>query len=462
MITVEAREIVRLAVPLSVAQVAIILFGLIDTLTFSSFGISTLAAGGLGVAVFSLINIIAVGVLTAVGNQVAWLKGKNSSSDLSAVIGAGLQNAFFVGLVLFSVLAMSEPLLIAFGQDPAIVGPASDYLLWAGFSLFPTLVFTVYRGLLTGLSNALPVTLASILGVVIKLSANGIIVAIAAPEDAMAYIGLSSTLAFFGMAAALFIYSSKTYPSIHAFRSDAAKRKLAGREGLSLGIPIAGSYGVEAGLFTGAALMAGTISDVALAAHHIANQFVYLTFMLAVGISHATSVRIGNAAGAGDFVQARVAAKTGLGVGIVTMTFMALLFASAGSILVSWLLPSETESNAEVAGLATTLLLIAACFQWSDGVQNIAMGALRGLKRAKTTLLGNILGYWVVGLPCAALGLKYAENGLYGIWWGLAAGLTTTAIFLTWQLSVAIRQQHPDQKTITIEREKPHELLVKN
>jgi MATE family multidrug resistance protein len=430
----ELGAIVRLAIPLSIAQVAVIALGFIDTLTFSTFGINVLAAGGLGVAVFSFINIVAVGVLAAVGNQVAWLVGAARQSEIGAVSDAGILNAVVVGGTVFAILAVCKPVLLLLGQEPELAEGAAVYLFWAGMAVAPTLVFVSYRGVLTGLNHTVPVTWISVLGVLTKGGVNIAIATFAGPEAALAWIGFSTTATFFVMAAAAAAYTHLTFPDLGLLRSDPVARRKAAREGLSLGLPIGATYGVEAGLFTGAALIAGSIGAASLAAHHVANQFVYVTFMIAVGISHATSIRIGQAAGAEDHIRVRVVAKTGLGLGFGAMTLMALVFAVFGSALVGLIVTPQTPEDAEVARLAAGLLIIAACFQWSDGLQNIAMGALRGLKHAKTTLIGGVLGYWGIGLTTALLGAAVFEERLYGVWLGLATGLTATAMFLIWRL----------------------------
>ena len=76
------------------------------------------------------------------------------------------------------------------------------------------------------------------------------------------------------------------------------------------------------------------------------------------------------------------------------------------------------------------LLQIAALFQLSDGTQAIAAGALRGLGDTRATFVGNVIGHYAIGLPIS-LSLAFGAGlGARGLWWGLSAGLTVTALYL--------------------------------
>jgi MATE family multidrug resistance protein len=200
---------------------------------------------------------------------------------------------------------------------------------------------------------------------------------------------------------------------------------------LRLGLPIGGTYAVESGLFAFAALCMGALGSTQLAAHQIALQSVYVAFMVPVGISYAVTFRIGQHFGAGRLEEARRAGRLGIAVGGVCMLGFALLFWLAPEAVVDLFLDASDPAFADVIALAVSLLAIAALFELFDGIQTIAMGAIRGLKDAKTTFVVGIVCYWLVGAPAAWLLAFHLGWGAQGVWWGLAAGLACAALGLT-------------------------------
>ncbi len=184
-------------------------------------------------------------------------------------------------------------------------------------------------------------------------------------------------------------------------------------------------------MFTVATLCMGIIGDHALAAHQIAIQAVYVAFMVPVGLSYATTYRIGQHFGAGRLLEARRAGRVGIGFGALCMLLFAGLFWWMPEAIIGLFLDRDAPANREVAAMAVSLLAIAAWFELFDGTQNVAMGAIRGLKDARTTFLVGLACYWLVGVPLACLLAFAAGWGAAGVWWGLAGGLACAAIGLT-------------------------------
>jgi MATE family multidrug resistance protein len=434
-----------LAIPLMAAQIAVVALGLIDTITFGQLGMTALAGGGLGTAIFSLVNIVCVGVLTAVGNEVAYAKGAGDERGVLKSVQSGMIVAVGLGLVASIMTAYCPPLLTALGQSPNAVHGAGRYLAFAAAGIIPSLLFTCLRGLLVGLGKPGPITAITIAAVLLKGLLNIGILKLAGSlpfeeqsDFGLAWSGIASTVTYSIMAIALWASCKrKLADKIVLPRLDRAT--LHGvRETLRLGIPIGVTYGVEAGLFTGVALIVGRFGDVALAAHQIANQCVYIAFMLSVGLSYAASVRAGQAAGAGDMLEARRLSRQALLIGLMITSTTALIFLNLGHQLADWLVGADAEQRNEIIDLAARLMIIAAWFQWIDGTQSIAMGALRGLKDTRSTMIAATIGYWVIGLPAAWIFSSGAPGlGVIGAWWGLAVGLLSTATMLVLRLEIS-------------------------
>ena len=190
---------------------------------------------------------------------------------------------------------------------------------------------------------------------------------------------------------------------------------------------------LETGAFTAATALIGHYDEASLPAHAIALQFAALTFMVPLGIAQAVTVRVGQAAGAGDGAAVGRAGWTALGLGIGTMMASAsVMIGLPGPIIGLFLDPTEPGAAA-IAGTATTLLALAALFQIADGAQVVFAGMLRGLQDTRVPMLIAGLGYWGIGVPVAALLARRA--GAPGVWVGLVAGLFAVAalLFVRWR-----------------------------
>ena len=85
-------------------------------------------------------------------------------------------------------------------------------------------------------------------------------------------------------------------------------------------------------------------------------------------------------------------------------------------------------------------MLLAAAFQFSDGIQAASAGALRGMKDTRMPMLITVLAYWGLGMPMGYwLGIV-REQGAAGMWVGLIVGLTSAAVLLSWRFHVLSRR----------------------
>jgi MATE family multidrug resistance protein len=119
---------------------------------------------------------------------------------------------------------------------------------------------------------------------------------------------------------------------------------------------------------------------------------------------------------------------------IILETFFALLFFLLNQYLPHLFLNmndvKQVVDNQEVIKITAQLLLVAAVFQISDGIQVVVLGALRGLQDVKIPMYITFVAYWIVGFPISFYLCKYTDLKAVGIWIGLLAGLTVAALFL--------------------------------
>ncbi|MEK1906428.1 MAG: NorM family multidrug efflux MATE transporter [Pseudomonas sp.] len=431
----ELLAIFRLAGPLIAAQLAHVLMVFTDTLMMGQLGPAELAAGGLGAASYSFVSIFCVGVLAAVGNLVAIRHGAGDSAGVTRMTQTGLWLAWGLALVAGLLLWNLQPLLQHFGQEPHNITGAMLFLSTLVFALPGYLSFMALRGFTAAIGRPGPVMAISIGGALANFALNYALINgwLGLPALGLAGIGLVTALVS-NVMALLLAWHLTRHPAYAAYRlrDGLLKPCLAEvKELLRLGLPIGGTYAVESGMFAFATLCMGAIGSHALAAHQVAIMSVYVAFMVPVGISYATTFRIGQHYGAGRIREARRAGRLGIASGACCMLGFALLFWLAPEWVVGLFLDRHDRAFAEIVSLAVSLLAVAAVFELFDGIQTIAMGAIRGLKDGKTTLLVGLVCYWAIGAPLAWALAFPAGWGAAGVWWGLAGGLACAALGLT-------------------------------
>ncbi|MGH8436196.1 MAG: NorM family multidrug efflux MATE transporter [Pseudomonas sp.] len=431
----ELWAIMRLAGPLIAAQLAHVLMVFTDTLMMGLLGPEALAGGGLGAASYSFVSIFCVGVIAAVGNLVAIRHGAGDSAGAARLTQSGLWLGWGLALGAGLLLWNLGPVLLQFGQAPDSVVAATRFLSTLVLALPGYMSFMALRGFTSAIGRAGPVMAISIGGALANFILNyGLIHGLfGLPRLGLAGIGLVTALVMNAMALllALHVIRNPAYAAYPLLRGLLRPSRAALGELLRLGLPIGGTYAVEAGLFAFAALCMGALGSTQLAAHQIALQSVYVAFMVPVGLSYAVTFRIGQHFGAGRLADARRAGRLGIAVGAGCMLGFALLFWLAPGWVVGLFLEHSDPAYAEVITLAVSLLAIAAWFELFDGIQTIAMGAIRGLKEAKTTFLVGLFCYWLVGAPAAWWLTFQLGWGATGVWWGLALGLACAALGLT-------------------------------
>jgi MATE family multidrug resistance protein len=426
-----------------------------DTVMMGLLGPAQLAAGALGAASYNLVSIFCVGVMAAVGNLVAIRHGAGDAQGVRHMAQAGIWIAVMLALLAGILLWQLTPLLHLAGQQPANILGAMSFLQTLIFALPGYLLFMALRGFTCALGRPGPVLAISIGGALANFVLNYALIKglFGLPQIGLAGIGLVTALVMNAMALllALYIRWQPFYQPWPLLRGLLGTPLSALRENLRLGLPIGGTYVVESSLFFIAALCMGALGSIELAAHQIALQAVYVVFMIPVGLSYAASLRIGQHYGAGRWQAARQTGRLALGLGALCMLGFALLFWLAPHWVIGLFLDAADSANLPVIELAVSLLAIAAWFELFDGLQTIAMGAIRGLKDAKTTLLVGLICYWGIGAPAAWLLAFTFGWGAQGVWWGLAIGLATAALGLTlsfeWKTARLLR---PEQRYTTV------------
>jgi MATE family multidrug resistance protein len=436
----EARELLRLAVPMAATQLAQMIILATDTVMLGHFSKEALAAGAIGNTVFFFIWLLGTGPVSAVSPMIAHVVGRHAKSvkprerrEVRTIVRMGLWSVVLMSPPLLAALFFTHPVLLVLKQEPQLAADAARYTAVLALGLPCSLGFQVLRNFSTSLSRPLPPMI--VMGLAILFNALGDYTLVFGhfgfPRMGLVGAGFASASSnFFTLVAmtglALAMPALRRYHPFHRFLRP-HWRSLA--ELFHLGLPIGITMLFEVALFNAATLAMGTFGIAALAAHQIAITIPSLTFMIPLGIGLAATVRVGLAAGAGDRYGARRAGFTAMGMGAVFMLAMALVLLLFPRTIATLWLP-DIGANRDVLTLAVLFLHVAAAFQLMDGLQVTASMSLRGLKDARGPMWLAGASYWLAGAPmCAFLGFGLHMEGL-GIWLGLAFGLSVAAVLL--------------------------------
>lgn len=424
----EMRISFALALPIVLGQAASMGMNIVDTVLAGRHGPVTLAAIGVGSAVWSLVILICIGVLMAVPPTVAQLFGAGRRAEIGAVFRQAAWLALGLGIGLF-FLVRAGPLLFALlGITPEARPQAEAFLMAISWGAPGLAVYFVCRNLSEGIGWTRP-TMGFGLGGLAVLAPLGW--ALMFPLDlGAAGLGYAVASVLWGQALGFLLYLRRSphYAGLDLFHHLEGPRWPPIRDLLALGLPMGVSVFMEGSLFIATALLIGTLGMVEIAAHQIAILVASLAFMVPLGVAMATTVRVGHAVGAGRGSAVRWSAAAGYGLTFIAQTVSAVVLVFGGA----WLAGLITPEPAVVA-LATSLMLLAAIFQYPDGIQALSAGALRGLKDVRLPMLITVLAYWALGLPLGAwLGL-HQGHGAPGFWVGLILGLSVAATLLAWR-----------------------------
>lgn len=440
-ITAEIKACLALAIPLAGAQLSQSATAFVDTLMMGWLGRDTIAAGGLGATTFNTLLIIGMSIAGAVSPLVAEAYGAGQPNRVERVVRQGFWLALLLAIPATVLLWNAAPLLQRLGQGADTVALSERYLRAIAWGFFPSMGFAVLRHFVSALSLTRPIIITIIGGTLLNITGNYILMLgkFGFPALGIAGLGWASTLSmwatFLGLSA--YVLSQSHFKIYRPFQDLHRFEWRVFRELLRVGLPIGGLSVVEVGLFSVTTILMGQLGTVPLAAHQIALQTVALSFMVPLGISFATTVRVGQQLGQGDPKAAQLAGYVGIALSGLFMCIMGTLFWTLPEQIVSLYLNVNDPANADVVPLAKALLAVAAVFQIADGIQVTAAGALRGLKDTYIPMVIGAIAYWGIGLPSGyTLGIHLGFGGT-GLWCGLAIGLVIAAAVLTWRFSMA-------------------------
>lgn len=443
----ELRELSLLAAPLVLAQLAQNGMSVVDTLMVGRLGAQALAGIALGGTLFTLMLILCMGVLFAVGPMVAHAHGSQRPDEAGRAARQGLWLALGLSVPGLLVFIFARPLLLLTGQEQGVAAASGAYLRAMAWGFPFVLLLASLRGFLEGHGDTRPILVVAALGVALNVLANNVLMfgRFGFPRLGLVGTGYATAVVYGTMALLVAAYVRWRYRRYRVFAGLRRPDPAMLLELLRIGWPISLTLGFEVGLFSLTALLMGRFGDAALAGHQIALQSATTTFMVPLGVSIATGVRVGQAAGRGDTAAITRGGYTGIALSVLFMAFAGALFRFSPDAVINLYLQVGDPANATVVSFARRFLAVAAVFQIFDGTQVTASGALRGLKDTRAPMLLTLVAYWLVAVPVGVALAFPGGVGPSGLWFGLVVGLGTAALLLVGRLALQLRWRRRDR-----------------
>jgi MATE family multidrug resistance protein len=434
------RSLMKLAYPILIAQLIQNLMGFADTVMAGRVSATDMAAVAVASSVWLPLILTIYGLVMALSAIVSQLAGANKFKEVANVTYQTAWIALSLGLLLIALFYLVTPLII---NDIPLDADLKElmfaylgYIVWGGPGFC---LYLVLRNYSEGLSHTKPTMVISIIGLLINIPANYIFIygEFGMPALGGAGCGIATALVYWVMFISMFIYCyiSKQLKHAPLFEQFYWPQWQKIKEVLAIGFPIAMSLLFEVSLFAAVAIILAPFGAEVVASHQIAINFSGLVFMVPLSLAMAVTIQVGFAVGNKDADKAKEICKYSL----ILSLFLAIITAMI-TVGFSEYIAKIYTTDKKVVELAASLMLLAALFQFSDAIQVISAGALRGYKDTKSILYITFFSYWVIGLSIGLiLGLTdwiIPATGPYGFWIGFIFGLTAAAILLAWRLRI--------------------------
>jgi MATE family multidrug resistance protein len=436
--TKEFSQNIALAYPVILGMLGHTLIGIVDNLMVGNLGSTELAAVSLGNSFVFIGMSIGIGFSTAITPLVGEADSEGNESKIRSIFHHGLLLCTILGIVLFALVVLSKPLMLLMRQPEAVVALAAPYIDWVAFSLIPVVIYQGYKQFADGLSHTKYSMYAIFFTNVVHVFFNYVLIYGFWIFPEMGILGAALGTVISRVLMVVFMhYMLKHTKAMNRFFKNFSFKEIKQtmlQKIINLGLPSAMQMLFEVALFTAAIWLSGTISKNSQAANQIALTLATFTFMFAMGLNVTAMIRVSNQKGLNDCKNLIIVARSIFLLAIIVETFFAVLFVLLHQFLPHLFLnmsdANQMVDNREIIAITSQLLLVAAIFQISDGIQVVVLGALRGLQDVKIPMYITFVAYWVVGFPISFyLGL-YTTMQATGIWIGLLAGLTVAAILL--------------------------------
>lgn len=429
---------IKLAYPVILGMLGHTLIGIVDNLMVGNLGSTELAAVSLGNSFIFIGMSIGIGFSTAITPIIAEADAEKNIKKIRTTFHHGLLLCTILGVILFILIVLSKPLMLLMHQPKAVVDLASPYIDWVAFSLIPVIIYQGYKQFADGLSKTKYSMYAILMTNIVHVFFNFVLIYGFWIFPKLGIIGAAlgtviSRIMMVVFMHYLMVYNNDLKQYFHKFSFKEIKKSILMKI-VNLGLPSAMQMLFEVTLFTAAIWLSGSIGKNYQAANQIALTLATTTFMFAMGLNVTAMIRVSNQKGLNDYKNLIIVARSIFLLAIILETIFAIAFVILHKFLPHLFLnmndANQYLDNQEIIKITSQLLLVAAVFQISDGIQVVVLGALRGLQDVKVPMYITFVAYWIIGFPISVYLGNFTNLKATGIWIGLLAGLTVAAILL--------------------------------
>ncbi len=442
LIKAEVQKSIALSVPLAASQLAQSATGFVDTIMMGWMGPETLAAGGLAAATFMTLWVTGLGLTNSVTALAAEAYGHNNPDRIRRILNQGILLSGIISIPAIVIFSQGEALMLASGQTAATARLAQTYLTAIAWGYFPAIAFVMLRGVASSMNSPRMPMVIAIVGLTLNAVGNYLLGfgKLGFPLLGLSGLAIATTATHWFMMGSLLLYLllSPKFKSLnwHFFQWDRALLW----QLITLGLPIGISFAAEVGLFTVTTFLMGRLGVTVLAAHQIVFQTIAMIFMLPLGVSYATTIRVGQCLGQADVNGIKRSAFVGMALGGGVMAITATLLILFPNGVLSLYLDLSIPANQALVPIATSMLIVAALAQILDGIQTTAAGALRGLQDTKVPMVLSFVGFWIVGLA-SGIGLGFGLGwGGVGLWMGQSIGIAMASLLFVRRFFMLIKR----------------------
>ncbi len=427
----EIKKTFLLALPIVIAQLGVVLMGVTDNIMVGRYiGKIGLGSAGIANSMSFLIASIGMGGLSVVAPLISKAKAERSVPEINRLFRAGIKVSLWFSVILGIVGFVCIYYFKIFQQSPEINEQAPAFMAIIIVSNAFMFVFAAAKQLSDGLSRTYVAMMITVFGLILNLIFNIVLINGYFGFPKMGLLGSAAstliTRILMMLALLAYLFNTKTFKKyLHTKYKSLQTNDLVIMI-FKIGVPSGLQFFFEIAAFSLAVIMMGWLGENQLAAHQIAINVASTTYMMASGLGIAGGIRVGEGRGLKDIRKIRFSGNVALLLVVIFMMAMMLIILGFNRFLVELYI-----SDNEVIEIAIRLMLVAAVFQLSDGVQVVSLGILRGISDVNIPTWITMFAYWGLSLPLGYLLAFNFKMDAIGIWFGLLAGLTASAVLLT-------------------------------
>lgn len=418
---------IRVAVPVMITQAGQYMVQLADNIMVGHLGTSELAGVAFANSILVMGNVFAIGFSQGVTPHIGQYYGEGRFAMASKYFRHGLFLNGLLSIALCAVMFIPYILMNSMGQDPDIIQYSRSYYSVTVISTIPFIIFYAIRQFSEGIGitkYAMYITLGCNL---FNVALNWVLIygKFGAPQMGVQGAAVATLVSRVIMVIWFITLLIKKYPYRHYlkfFNTLKLEIKVI-KSILSTSAPLSIQNLIEVAAFSLSAIMIGWIGKHTLAAHQIAMSMSSLSFMIAIGIGAAATIRVSHQFGEKNYVGTKMAGIASIHMSMAFMGSFGIIF-----IILRKFIPWIYTGDPIVQQIASNLLIMAALFQVFDALQLSCLASLRALKDVKIPLLCSIIAYFFICLPCGYLFGFVLDMGAMGVWVGLTLGLAFAGV----------------------------------